>query len=103
MSDQPEAVQDPKESQKLSEEDFPELPEELLEEFPEGLPEELPEELPECLVPLVPAEAQSKLAEYLRNLGGVGCPKAQASGVTSSLWSINREWGYTLGGGNCPL
>ena len=59
MSDQPKAVQDPKGSQELSKEDFPDFPEELLEELRQGLPQELPEELPKKLPEcLVPAEAQ---------------------------------------------
>ena len=58
-------------------------------------------ELPEELVSGVPAQAQAELVEYLRNLHGVGGPKVQASQVASFLWSMNREWRSTRGGGNC--
>ena len=47
------------------------------------------------------AAAKSKLVEYLRKLDDVGGPKVQASQVASYLWSINREWRPTQGGGNC--
>ena len=39
--------------------------------------------------------------EYLRTLDGVGGPEVPASEVASFMWSIDREWRYTRGGGNC--
>ena len=67
-------------------------------DFPADLQEELQEELPEELASGVPAQAQAKLVEYLRNLDGVGGPKVQASQVASFLWSMNREWRSTRNG-----
>ena len=69
-----------------------------LADFPADFTEDLQLELAE---ESAVDEAQSKLVGYLHNLHGVGGPGVQASEVASFLWTMNREWRQTQGGGNC--